>query len=328
MTGWKSGSMIYSITVAHTHHAVTLTSSSLAGLWGLCPRSLRPHRRSFASRIVRFSPCRVIWVASFSAKDQGRRPSPSKKGGEDNGTCGQKGGPERTRLRKEQTLFKPAHVHLIVHDRDLCGSVKVPELILTLINASKMARLPLLGQQAVRFEPYAPRATIFQTRLVLRALKILMVFVCGCVLLVRVGRDSTRYDNHNNYHLSSFFKSHPRQERINVTEILTAWIPFQRSTIFTLPSADSDQQNSLAALRGTALKIEIDPKEIYNPIARQPFYVGEGSVPGGRGVFNLGLLKLPEGSQWGYLGVARGLETVRDWIKVGDWPGKEQTLIM
>ena len=43
--------------------------------------------------------------------------------------------------------------------------------------------------------------------------------------------------------------------------------------------------------------------------------------------FNLAVLKLPPGSRWGFVGVARGPTLMRDWVKVKDVFSREQMLV-
>ena len=45
-------------------------------------------------------------------------------------------------------------------------------------------------------------------------------------------------------------------------------------------------------------------------------------------VFNLAVLRLPEGSKWDFVGIARGPTRSRSFITVNGHPGREQVLVL
>lgn len=106
----------------------------------------------------------------------------------------------------------------------------------------KMTPLPLPVQYTGCAEA-CTSATFLQNRRVLKIVKVISVILTGFVLLVWAAPVAYNDNDGTSGTVSSFFKSRPRpfEHRINITAILTAPRPIHCSTIFTLPSADSDQ---------------------------------------------------------------------------------------
>lgn len=78
-----------------------------------------------------------------------------------------------------------------------------------------------------------------------------------------------------------------------------------------------------AILGTSAHSIVFDDSTIIDVMTGKPI---EGVNEEGH-TFNLAVLKLPRGSQWDYVGVARGPTRRQEWLQVVGFPGRQQVLI-
>jgi hypothetical protein len=79
---------------------------------------------------------------------------------------------------------------------------------------------------------------------------------------------------------------------------------------FTWNNDNGMLEDELATLGTLSTTVELDGREIIDVIT------GEKLTRSAKGVFNLSLLKLPRGSKWGFLGVARGPPRQLPWMSL------------
>ncbi|WVF67412.1 hypothetical protein IAT40_002168 [Kwoniella sp. CBS 6097] len=85
---------------------------------------------------------------------------------------------------------------------------------------------------------------------------------------------------------------------------------------------DGDSHQGLYTAGSPATSIELDDTGIIDVRTGNSLQdVNEGST------FNLAVLKLPHGSKWGFVGVARGPTRQRDFMSLKGYPSREQVLI-
>jgi hypothetical protein len=106
---------------------------------------------------------------------------------------------------------------------------------------------------------------------------------------------------------------------VNITTVLTAELPHQKGLAFT---KDDDNLNGFAVLGSPASYIELDDSKIIDIKTGEPVRdFNEGTT------FNLAVLKLPHGSKWGFLGVARGPTRRREFMRLSGYESREQVLV-
>lgn len=117
------------------------------------------------------------------------------------------------------------------------------------------------------------------------------------------------------YSPSIFVKPTP----VNIATILTGELPHQKGLAFT---KDDDNLNGFAVLGSVASYIELDDSKIIDIKTGEPVRnFNEGTT------FNLAVLKLPHGSKWGFLGVARGPTRRREFMRLSGYESREQVLV-
>ncbi|WWD20517.1 hypothetical protein CI109_104993 [Kwoniella shandongensis] len=119
--------------------------------------------------------------------------------------------------------------------------------------------------------------------------------------------------------LSYPFSSRTRPTPVDILSTLSITPPGHQQYAWT----EGDGSTSEFLTLGTpAHFIPFDDNQIIDVVTGQKL---QGPTDGS--TFNLGVLKLPRGSKWGFVGVARGPGRKRDLVMVNGYPSKEQVLI-
>jgi hypothetical protein len=110
-----------------------------------------------------------------------------------------------------------------------------------------------------------------------------------------------------------------RPTRVNLTQLLTAVPSSQQGASWT----DEDGVEAPFAVIGSPiLTITFDTSEIIDVVTGEQL---AGELDGG--LFNLAVIKLPVGSEWDFLGVARGPTRKWSFLEVSGKGAKEQVLV-
>ena len=111
---------------------------------------------------------------------------------------------------------------------------------------------------------------------------------------------------------------------VDIRSILTATPPAYDSFPWTdtRDRMDLADQPEWATVGSPAWIVKMNDSGIVDVQTGEPL---QGTIEGAS--FNLAVLKLPPGSRWGFVGVARGPTVKREWIKVRGHESREQMLI-
>ncbi|GFZ48357.1 hypothetical protein JCM24511_06105 [Saitozyma sp. JCM 24511] len=139
------------------------------------------------------------------------------------------------------------------------------------------------------------------------------IFV-GCLLLLVFWRPPTGFDS-----LTVGYGSHFPATRVDLAEVLTRVPPGHETFAW---ARNDGNENGFVVLGTEAAFVEIDEAELIDARTGKPLVgANEGHT------FNLAVLKLPHGSRWGFLGVARGPTRRRSLIVVNGHESREQVLV-
>jgi hypothetical protein len=139
------------------------------------------------------------------------------------------------------------------------------------------------------------------------------IFV-GCLLLLVFWRPPTGFDS-----LTVGYGSHFPATRVDLAEVLIRVPPGHETFAW---ARDDGNENGFVVLGTEAAFVEIDEAELIDARTGKPLVgANEGHT------FNLAVLKLPHGSRWGFLGVARGPTRRRSLIVVNGHESREQVLV-
>ncbi|OCF44576.1 hypothetical protein I317_01649 [Kwoniella heveanensis CBS 569] len=143
-----------------------------------------------------------------------------------------------------------------------------------------------------------------------RRVTLLTIFVLSSILIFTQTRNS---------YSSSFALYGNGEHIVDVRAILTA-VPEDQENVAW--NDDSASTQGLYTVGSPATSIELDDTGIIDMRTGEPIQdVNEGST------FNLAVLKLPHGSKWAFVGVARGPTRQRDFMSLKGHPSREQVLI-
>lgn len=120
-----------------------------------------------------------------------------------------------------------------------------------------------------------------------------------------------------------FSLSPPSPTHVDAHAILSH-VPDDHSTkAFTFNNDNGMDENELAIIGRKATSVPLDGRDIIDVVTQDKLSHSAADV------FNLSLLKLPRGSKWGFLGVARGPPRQLPWMKMaGVYETIENVLVM
>ncbi|WWC73890.1 uncharacterized protein I206_107862 [Kwoniella pini CBS 10737] len=118
--------------------------------------------------------------------------------------------------------------------------------------------------------------------------------------------------------LFTSYRSIGQGELVDLKVILTN-IPINQEG---LAWTEGDEKGKFQIIGESVSQIQFDDRNIIDIRTGKPLEnANEGST------FNLAILKLPNGSKWNFLGVARGPTRMREFMRVNGWPSREQVLV-
>jgi hypothetical protein len=113
--------------------------------------------------------------------------------------------------------------------------------------------------------------------------------------------------------------SHFPATTVDLAEVLTHVPPGHQTFAW---ARNDENENGFVVLGTQAAFVGIDETELIDARTGKPLVgANEGHT------FNLAVLKLPHGSKWGFLGVARGPTRRRSMIVVNGYESREQVLV-